>query len=327
MIELAFPWALLLLPAPWLVARFAPPWREQAPALRFPFFHRITSAAGVEPKAGSVIRARLRFQMAAAIIVWVLLVLALSWPERVGEPIELDKAARDLVLAVDISGSMDQRDFETADGTRIQRLQGVKDVVGRFIDEREGDRVSLIVFGSQAFMQAPFTEDLQTVRDLLDQTEVGMAGPHTVIGDAIGLAIRAFESSEIDQRLLVLLSDGQDTGSKMTPVNAAEIAASKGVQIFTIGVGDPDGEGENRVDPASLEDIATRAGGEFFFADDQEGLAAIYERIDELTPRDVETLTWSPRQPLAHWLLGLAALIALAATGWLEWQTGRRAVA
>ncbi|MCP4382960.1 MAG: VWA domain-containing protein [Hyphomicrobiales bacterium] len=327
MIELAFPWALLLLPLPWLVYRFVPPWRERMPALRFPFFRRIAEAAGAEPRAGSVIQARRRLQMAVAIVVWVLIVLALAWPERVGEPIEIEKAARDLVLAVDISGSMDQRDFATGDGSRIQRLEAVKQVVGEFIEARDGDRVSLIVFGSQAFMQSPFTEDLETVRDLLGQTEVGMAGPHTVIGDAIGLGIRAFDSSEIEQRLMILLSDGADTGSRMSPVNAAEIAASKGVQIFTIGVGDPEATGEDRMDPAALEDIARRAGGKFYFAGDEAGLAEVYAEIDALTPRQVETLSWRPREPLGHWPMGLAALIALATAGWLEWRTSRRVAA
>lgn len=324
MIELAFPWALLLLPLPWLIYWLVPPWRERMPALRFPFFRNIAKAAGAEPRAGSVIQTRKRIQMGAAIAIWGLLVLTLAWPERVGEPIEVEKAARDLILAVDISGSMDQRDFVGEDGSPVQRLEAVKQVVGQFIEEREGDRVSLIIFGSRAYVQAPFTEDLETVRELLDQTAVGMAGPHTVIGDAIGLAIRSFESSEIDQRLLILLSDGEDTGSNMSPVNAAEIAAGKGVEIFTIGVGDPEGEGENRMDQASLEEIASRAGGEFFFADDEAGLAGIYSRIDTLKPREIETLSWRPREPLGHWLLAAAAIIALLMVAWLEWRVERR---
>ena len=326
MIELAFPWALLLLPAPWLVWRFAPPRREQAPALRFPFFRRIARAAGAEPRAGSVILARQRLQMIVSIIVWALLVTALARPERVGEPIEITKAARDVILAIDISGSMDQHDFVAEDGVRVQRLEAVKRVVGQFIEARQGDRVALIIFGSRAFVQAPFTEDLRSVRELLEQTEVGMAGPHTVIGDAIGLAIRTFEAREIQQRLLILLSDGADTGSRMSPVNAAEIAARNGVEIFTIGVGDPGAAGEGQVDLAALEDIAGRAGGRFFVAGDEAGLAAVYDRIDAMAPREVETLSFRPREPLGHWPLGAAAILALAAVGWLHLRSMRRAV-
>lgn len=327
MIELAFPWVLVLLPTPWLVWRFVPAHRERVPALRFPFFRQIADAAGAEPQSGSVVLARRRIQMITAILVWVLMVVALARPERVGEPIEVVKAARDVVLAIDISGSMDEHDFVAENGQPVQRLEAVKRVVGRFIEARKGDRIALIVFGAKAFVQAPFTEDLQTVRNLLEQTEVGMAGPHTVIGDAIGLAIRTFEASEIKQRLLILLSDGADTGSRMSPVNAAEIAAQNGVEIYTIGVGDPNVAGAARVDLAALEDIAGRGNGQFFFADDEAGLASVYDRIDEMTPRDVETLTFRPREPLGHWLLAIAVILALTALGWLYLSSLRRAAA
>ncbi len=320
MIELAFPWALLIAPVPWLVWRLFPPYRQTVTAFRFPFFRRIAAAAGAEPAEGSVVVERRNIELLAAILVWSLLVAALARPERVGDPIELTKAARDVVLATDISGSMDDRDFTATDGTKVQRLEAVKRVVGRFIEAREGDRLALIVFGSKAFVQAPFTEDLRTVRELLEQTEVGMAGPNTVIGDAIGLAIRTFEAREIEQRLLILLSDGADTGSRMSPINAAEIAASKGVDIYTIGVGRPDGAEQDRVDLAALKEIAAKANGAFFFADDEAGLAAIYERIDGLTPRKVETILFREREPLGHWLVAVAALLALAALAWQSWS-------
>jgi Ca-activated chloride channel family protein len=327
MIELAFPWALLLAPAPWLVWRFMPPHRERVPAMRVPFFRRLAEAVGSEPREGSVILRRRRLENIVAILVWVLLVLALARPERVGEPIEVTKAARDIVLAIDLSGSMDERDFVAEDGSRVQRLEAVKRVVGKFIEAREGDRVALIIFGAKAFVQSPFTEDLQTVRALLEQTEVGMAGPHTVIGDAIGLAIRTFEASEIEQRLLILLSDGADTGSRMSPVNAAGIAAQNGVAIFTIGFGDPEAKGENRVDLAALKDIAARANGRFFTAGDEAGLATVYDRIDEMTPRKVETLSFRRREPLAHWPLAAAVLLMLACGAWLHLQSQRRLAA
>ncbi len=324
MIDLAFPWALLLLPAPLLIWRWIPPYRERTLALRFPFFRRIVQAVDVEPRPGSIVLTRRWLQMAVAILVWVLLTIALARPERVSEPIELTKAARDVVIAIDISGSMDKRDFVAEDGTPSQRLEAVKRVVGRFIKARAGDRVSLIVFGSKAFVQAPFTEDLTTVRKLLEQTEVGMAGPHTVIGDAIGLAIRTFEASEIQQRLLILLSDGADTGSRMSPVNAAEIAAQNGVEIFTVGVGNPKVAGENQVDLTVLQDIATRTNGRFFFADNEAGLAAVYERIDAMSPRNVESLTFRERTPLGHWPLVAAAILALVTVAWFHLRSLRK---
>jgi Ca-activated chloride channel family protein len=327
MIELAFAWALLLLPAPIFVWWLVPPHRERMQGLRVPFFRRIAAAVGEEPSAGAVILRRRRLETSLALFVWIALVVALARPERVGEPIEVTKAARDVVLAIDISGSMDATDFTAEDGTALQRLEGVKRVVGRFIEEREGDRVALIVFGERAFVQSPFTEDLRTVRELLDQTEVGMAGPHTVIGDAIGLAIRVFEVSEIEERLLIVLSDGADTGSRMSPMNAAQIAADNGVEIYTIGVGDPRGEGDQKVDVAALEEIATRANGRFFFAEDEAGLDTIYARIDEMSPRKIETISFRPRHALTVVPLALAASIGLLGVFGLRLLALRRAPA
>lgn len=324
MIQLAFPWAFLLLPLPLIVWRFMPPHREQIEALRFPFFRRITDAAGAEPKAGAVVLSRTRLQMAAAVAIWVLIVLAIAQPQRVGAPVEQVKAARDVVLAIDISGSMDTRDFEDAAGARVQRLAAVKDVVTQFVEGRDGDRMALIVFGSKAYVQAPLTEDLDTVIALLEATEVGMAGPHTALGDAIGLAIRTFDVSEIDQRLLILLSDGSDTASAMSPVNAAEIAADRGVEIFTIGVGDPDASGEARVDLTALRDIASRTSGAYFYASDEAALGSVYDRIDALAPRQTETLSWRPRRSLSHWAMGLAVLIGIGIFGGLHAASLRR---
>ena len=324
MIQLGLPWALALLPLPLLVWRFAPPHRKRVEGLRFPFFREITRAAGADARPGAVVLSRSRLQMAASILIWSLVVLALAQPQRVGEPIERVEAARDVVLALDISGSMDTRDFEDSGGQRLQRLEAVKGVVAEFVRGREGDRMGLIVFGSKAYVQAPLTEDLDTILALLDRTDVGMAGPHTALGDAIGLAIRTFEASEIEQRLLILLSDGSDTASAMSPVNAAEIAAGEGVEIHTIGVGDPEASGEDQVDLAALQDIARRTGGAYFYASDAEALGEVYERIDALAPRETETFSYRPRRSLAHWPLGTALLIGLGATAALHLSTRRR---
>lgn len=318
MIQLAFPWAIPLLPLPWLIWRFAPPHRERVTALRVPFFRQVSHALGQEPRIGSVVLARTRIQMITAAFCWGLIVIALAGPERVGRPIEIEKSARDMILAIDVSGSMDTVDFTDAQGEKRQRFSAVQDVVRAFVQGREGDRVALIVFGSKAYLQAPLTEDLQTITDLLDRTQVGMAGPQTALGDAIGLAIHTFEASEIDERVLILLSDGSDTSSRMDPVNAAEIAKDNRVTIMTIGVGDPEASGEDKVDVKTLEDIARRTGGQYFFAADQSALTAIYARIDEQSPRQVETLSYRPRRSLAWIPLGLAALLGCAAMGWLS---------
>ncbi len=311
MLSLASPWALLLLPLPLIVYYLAPPYQKAARAIRIPFFRHVAAAAGIEPQSGSVTHRRTRLAGGLIAVIWLLIVLALARPEKLGEPVVIEKSARDVVLALDISGSMDQRDFATDDGTPKQRLAAVKDVLRDFIAARQGDRMALIIFGTRAFVQAPFTEDLKSLNGFLDQTQVGMAGPNTALGDAIGLGIRLFDSSEVDQRLMIVLSDGADTSSRMTPVNAAAIAADKGVVVYTIGVGDPDASGEDRVDLDALQDIADRTGGAYFFADDEAALADTYEQIDQLNPRVVETRSFRPHESLAHIPLAAALILIL----------------
>ncbi len=310
------PWVFLLLPLPVLVYWLVPPREEKVSATRIPFFRHVAEAAGIEPKTGSVVLNRTWAQSSVAILVWVLLITALSRPEKLAEPVVIEKSARDVVLALDISGSMDQRDFTSTEGSPKQRLAAVKDVLREFIEDRQGDRMALIIFGTRAFVQAPFTEDLQSLNGFLDQTQVGMAGPNTALGDAIGLGIRLFDSSEVDQRLMIVLSDGADTSSRMTPVNASSIAAEKGVVIYTVGVGDPNATGEDRVDLQALQDIARATDGQYFFADDETALAQVYQQIDEQNPRVVETQSYRPRDDLAHIPLIIAlVLILLSSAG------------
>ncbi|MGA9252628.1 MAG: VWA domain-containing protein [Roseobacter sp.] len=327
MISFGLPWAFILLPLPLLVWRFLPAHKERVPAIRFPFFRRVVTEAQATAAAGAIVMSRTWFQTLVASFIWLMLVLTIAQPERLGAPIETSKSARDLILAIDISGSMDARDFATPEGVAVQRLAGVRDVVRAFVERRESDRMALIVFGTKAYLQSPLTEDTATIVELLDQTEVGMAGPHTAIGDALGLSIRTFEASEIKQRLLILLSDGADTASRMSPLNAAEIARGEGVEVHTIAVGDPEATGENRVDTQALEDIASRTGGQSFYAADQVALDEIYARIDELTPRLTETQSYRPRQSLHHLPLLLALFAGVGAVAQMLWWQRRKAVA
>ena len=314
-LSFAASWVFLLAPLPLLVWRLAPPYRERIDALRVPFFQRVSEHLGLTPGSGSIVRGRSLWTLVLGVLTWLLILTALARPELEGEAVTIQKPARDLILAVDISGSMEQADFTGTDGSRQQRLAGVKGVLAEFLAGREGERVALIVFGSKAFVQAPLTTELETILELLQQTEVGMAGPHTALGDAIGLAIRQFESSEVKQRLLILLSDGSDTASNMSPINAAAIAAQRQVRILTIGVGDPQGESENRLDTETLKAIAERTGGEFYFADDQQALTRVYRQIDALAPKKVDSETYRPHRNLSHWPLGLALALALLGLG------------
>jgi Ca-activated chloride channel family protein len=312
-LEFAHPWALLLLPLPLIVWRLAPPQRDRVSAMRVPFFEQIAAAAGSDARAGAVVMRRRWLQMLVAVVAWLLLVAGLAKPEWVGEPIVRTEAARDIMLALDLSGSMDYVDFPGEEGRYVSRFEAVQRVVDRFVAERESDRIGLIVFGTRAYLQLPFTRDLETARALVDLMEVGMAGPKTALGDSIGLAINAFENSEVDDRLLILLTDGNDTASKMTPINAAEIANLNGVEIYTIGIGNTEATGEDRVDFDTLATIARRTGGEFFNAEDEAGLDAVYRRIDETAVADVRTQSWRPRESLVHWPAGIAVVLVLAA--------------
>jgi Ca-activated chloride channel family protein len=324
-LEFAHLWAFLLLPLPLLVWWLAPPQRERVSAMRVPFFEQIAAAAGSEARAGAVVMRRRRLQMITAILAWALLVAGLAKPEWVGEPIVRTEAARDIMLALDLSGSMDYVDFPGEKGTDVSRFAAVQRVVDRFVAERESDRVGLIVFGTRAYLQLPFTRDLDTARALVDLMEVGMAGPKTALGDSIGLAINAFESSEVDDRLLILLTDGNDTASKMTPINAADIANLNGVEIYTIGIGNTEATGEDRVDFETLAAIARRTGGEFFNAESELALESIYRRIDETAVADVRAQSWRPRESLVHWPAGLAVMLVLTAYALLLLRSRRRA--
>lgn len=320
MLDFAWPWAFLLLLLPLAAWWLLPPYRAQQASVQVPFFDRLAEATGQTPQQGAVILRRRMMQMVVAIVVWVLMVTAIARPQWVGDPITREVSARDLILAVDISGSMDQSDFRTTDGKTLTRLDGVKRVIGDFIKRRKGDRVALILFGTKAYVQVPFTQDLQTAQELLDQTKVGMAGQQTAIGDTIGLAIKTFETSKARQKLLILLTDGNDTASRVPPEHAADIAAQKRVVVYTIGVGDPAASGENRVDLSTLQTVATVTHGQFFRAEDGAELEKIYANIDRLAPAKVETQSWRPKLPLFHWPLGAAVMLSLLA--WLALLVG-----
>src|ERR1700761_1131811 len=311
MFEFAWPWMFALLPLPLLVWWWLPPFRARQASVQIPFFDRVANATGQTPQRGAVVLQRRATQMFAAVVIWLLIVAALARPQWVSDPLTHEVSARDLILAVDISGSMDQADFRSADGQTLTRLDGVRRVIGDFIARRHGDRIALILFGTKAYVQVPFTQDLQTAQQLLEQTQVGMAGQQTAIGDTVGLAIKTFEKSTAKQKLLILLTDGNDTASRVPPEHAADIARQNGVVVYTIGVGDPAATGENRVDLSTLQGVASTTGGHFFRAEDGAQLQSIYADIDRLAPAKLQTLSWRPKLPLFQWPLGAAVIVSL----------------
>jgi Ca-activated chloride channel family protein len=308
--QLDYPWLLILLPLPWLGYRYLPDYREARSAVRVPFFGAMSRAVGQAPSQAGT-RSN-HWQLLLNLLVWTLLLVAASRPVWVEKPIERQQPVRDLMLAIDISQSMETTDFSDANGQEINRLAAVKEVVHGFIDKRKDDRIGLIVFGTGAYPQAPLTLDHTSLSLLLDDTGIGMAGPNTAIGDAIGLSLKLLEQAHEQEKVLILLTDGNDTSSAITPDHAAAMAAAKGVVIHTIGIGDPNAEGEAKVNLQGLQDIAQATGGRFFRAEDRNALDQVYTTLDKLTPHQVKTLSHQPKLDLFWWPLGAAlALLAM----------------
>ncbi len=317
MLELEWPLALLFLPLPVLVWYFIPATgtRQQA-ALRVPFMQDFESLNATFQKN----RVNIWLNI-ALVICWLLLVLASARPLWVGEQIELPVSGRDLMLAVDLSGSMRVEDFRIK-GQAVDRLTATKYVAQDFIRDREGDRLGLILFGRNAYLQTPLTFDLTTVSTLLMESEIGLAGRETAIGDAIGLAIKRLKDKKDGSRVLILLTDGANTAGEITPLKAAELAANPGLKIYTIGIGADEMIresffGKQRINPSqdldeeTLTAIAEKTDGQYFRARDTEELAEIYKILDKLEPVEVDTQTLRPEKSLYMWPLGIAFLLAM----------------
>ncbi|TDG15900.1 VWA domain-containing protein [Seongchinamella unica] len=300
MLELAYPWALLLLPLP-LLMRLLPAYRESRDSVMVPFFEKLVELSEQRPEQGARIPRRDRLQKILVIATWIFLVLAASKPQWIGPPVEQQKSGRDLMVAVDLSGSMETRDFTLPDGGSIDRLQAVKRVLEDLAARRSSDRLGLIVFGDAAYLQTPFTDDHQVWLQLLAETGIGMAGPSTVFGDAIGLAIKLFSESESDNRVLIMLTDGNDTGSTVPPIDAAKVAAANNIRIYTIAIGDPTTVGEDALDMETINRVSEIADGRSFQALDREQMRQAYLTIGELEPALYETVSFRPRQSL-HWV-------------------------
>ena len=326
MIELAPPWLLLLLPLP-LLMRLLPPYRESRDSVKVPFFDRLVSLSHIRPETGAMILRRNRLQKALVSLMWLALVVAACKPQWVGAPIEQQKSGRDLMIAVDLSGSMEEQDFTLPDGSAVDRLEAVKYVLAELAHQRPSDRLGLIVFGSAAYLQAPFTDDHAVWSSLLAQTEIGMAGQSTVFGDAIGLAIKLFIEGDSDNRVLIILTDGNDTGSTVPPVDAAKVAATHAIRIHTIAVGDPAAVGEEALDLKTLARVAELTGGQDFQALDRDQLEQVYSAIAALEPAQYETVSFRPRQSL-HWVpVGIAVCLYWLFHSWIAlrtWRSGRR---
>jgi len=309
--RLEYPWLLALLPLPLIVHWLLPAYKEEQDSLRLTFFHYISASLGLTPQPGAVVPRINWLQNLIAPLCWCLILLALARPQFIEPPIQKIQPGRDLMLALDISQSMETPDFHTPDGKRMRRVDAVKQVVSEFIRTRKNDRIGLIVFGQAAYPVTPFTIDHDACLKILNQIDAGMAGPQTMIGDAIGLAIKQFNNSETKQRVLILLTDGNDTGSRMPPREAAKIASQNHITIHVVGLGDPRATGGDKVDYNTLNDIAKATGGQVFHGENRVELEKAYSTLDKITPQNFKTLSYQPRRELFMFPLGAAVLLLI----------------
>jgi Ca-activated chloride channel family protein len=334
--ELAWPWLLLALPLPWLAARvLSPAKRIEHAALRVPYVQQIAALRGAGATPGP---SHLRRWL--PLLAWTLLCAAAARPQQLGDAIQPPSSGRDLMLAVDLSGSMQEQDMRIGNQI-VDRLTAIKAVLDDFLTRRQGDRVGLIVFGTRAYAITPLTFDRDSVRQQLADSVAGLAGQETAIGDAIALAVKRLRTQSLhsdaaptaNSRVLILLTDGVSNAGAITPLKAAEIAAHEHVRIHTIGFGG----GDNQADPASLfglalsmpgmgddvdeqtlAGIAKTTGGRYFRARDTNELAGIYDELDRIEPTVRQGHVERPRVELYPWPLAASLLLGLFAL--LPWR-------
>lgn len=314
MISFAWPWLLALLPLPLLVYLLpAKKNAEQGSALMIP---NLIDVKGSPTQSQSKKKAPLIILS----FCWVLFVLALTRPQWLGEAIDIPTQGREMMIAVDLSGSMEIEDMNL-NGRSVNRLQMLKVVLGEFIERRVGDRLGLILFADDAYMQTPMTFDRKTVKQMLHESELGLVGRKTAIGDAIALGVKRFNDKEKSNKVLLLLTDGQNTAGKITPEEALELAVAKDITIYTIGIGADSMMqqslwGSQQVNPSSdldeksLSQIAEQTGGKYFRAKDSQGMDAIYGLLDKLEPIEQDQQQMRPLTALFYWPLALAVFIA-----------------
>ncbi|MBF0427645.1 MAG: VWA domain-containing protein [Magnetococcales bacterium] len=329
MLHFEWPWIFLVLPLPWVARRLlAPRPKQDEAALEIPFIadFQWSSFPSIAPERP------LRWLWYTAILAWLLLVCATARPAWLGEPVDLPASGRDLMLAVDLSGSMQTKDFKI-NGNPIDRLTVAKQVAADFIRRRVGDRTGLILFGLNAYLQAPLTLDRETTARLLEEAEIGLAGKETAIGEAIGLAVKKIRESPKNSRALILLTDGANTAGVVSPLKAAQLAASEGIKIYAIGVGADEMMvrslfGTQRIDPSAdldektLTAMADLTHGRYFRAKDTATLEEIYRLLDELEPVAREKQAHRPTTALFYWPLTLSLLLAGLVLARQKWGRG-----
>lgn len=323
MYDLLWWWMFLLLPLPWLVRLVFKPAQQQAGrALKVPFLEDFQQGKQAFSRSWHSWLALLLEALA-----WLMLLTAAARPVWIGDTVSLPMQGRDLMMAVDLSGSMQEQDF-ILNRQVVDRLVATKAVAGEFISKRSGDRIGLVLFGDQAYLQAPLTFDRHTVLQLLKESAIGLAGERTAIGDAIGLALKRLQNSPEKNRVLILMTDGANTAGSVSPLEAADMAAAAGLKIYTVGIGSESDAARSLfgfqlmnpnadLDERSLRAIADKTGGQYFRARDTEEFHKIYAELDRLEPVEQAAQQWRPQQELFRWPL-LAAFILVLLTAVLR---------
>ncbi|AFJ48864.1 VWA domain-containing protein [Shimwellia blattae] len=308
-VAFAWPWAWLLLLLPLAGRFFMAKERSLKEFVRVPFLPALIES--LQPDNQPARSGKMA--TGAFWVIWALLVCALARPEFLTTPQHIEKPMRNIMLILDVSGSMEKNDV--AGG--ISRLQAVQASVKKFVAARKSDRIGLVIFANSAWPFAPVSEDKQALQTRIDQLSPGMAGQQTAIGDALGVTVKLFDQAGDNEasRLAILLTDGNDTASQLPPRLAAQLAASHHVQVHTIAFGDTKSSGDDKVDLPLLQEIARTTGGRSWTAENSgASLDAVWQEIDAITPVQVKSIGWSWRVPLFAWPLAAALLLLLAFT-------------
>ncbi len=311
MMHFIWPWVFVLLPLPWLLRLILP----RAAGSSSAALH-VTYIQDFQLTASSTINdvSSKRWPFLIYGLLWLCLLTASARPQWIGDAIELPVSGRDLMMAIDLSGSMSESFSNRFND--VNKLDATKIVAGEFIDKRVGDRIGLILFGDQAYMQSPLTFDRATVKILLHEAFISLAGKATAIGDAIGLAVKRFSQYDKGDKILILLTDGVNNAGEIKPEKATELAAKKGLKIYTIGVGN---RHTRDLDESTLRNIASKTGGRYFRAHNIKELQKIYQLLDELEPVEKESKTYRPTWSLFYWPLS-GALFFSALLGLARWR-------
>jgi Ca-activated chloride channel family protein len=317
MLELSWPWMFLALPVPVLIYWLVPRAPRQEAALRVPFYRQLvqlhTDASRHYNKNPLI--------LLCCITIWILVVIASSRPQWVGEPVQIPTTGRDMMLTLDLSGSMEARDM-FLNNTQLSRFQVMKAVISDFVDKRQGDRLGLALFAAHAYIMTPMTHDLGTVRKLVEELEIGVIDESaTAIGDAIGLSVKHLREQPENNRVLIVLTDGINNAGELTPVQAAQLARTEGIRMHVVGIasdqfaqrslfGNRAGGLRSEIDDDTMAQIAEMTGGRYFRARSLEDMIQIYDELDQMEPIEQDEQTYRPITLLFYWPLGVALLLS-----------------